>query len=410
MNIVHIIGNGFDLNHGLPTSYAHFYEYYFQLVPKEDEPEVVKDFRAKLRDKVINRRTELWADLEKTLGELTAEFKTVEEYETVYLDVYTHLMEYLNRVYQHSEVAKYDEPEKSFFRDLGAPWLYLINADKAKIERYIPKNEDTHVSIIIFNYTDTINRVSDIYAKAGQVIGQHQNSRIYFDGCNYIHHTLRGKDIVLGVDNMDQIANKSFRDDVRIQNYLIKPQTNIALGTLVDDSCKKTINEARIICIFGMSIGETDKTWWRMIGKKLVSDKNACVIYYPFVKEVSNELPIRYPQIRNYYIDLLMGMMELNAHDTKQRLFVNFCNLPGQANIFANPKRKNVNDNFDNVMAKFQKEGKIIKPNLNRTPFDLEITPPIIESPLFRSRIYQERIPTYNLQKYDKMPQNKAKK
>ena len=32
MNLVHIIGNGFDLNQGLPTSYAHFYEYYFQLV------------------------------------------------------------------------------------------------------------------------------------------------------------------------------------------------------------------------------------------------------------------------------------------------------------------------------------------------------------------------------------------
>jgi len=408
MNIVHIIGNGFDLNHGLPTSYAHFYEYYFQLVPKEDEPEVVKDFRAKLRDKVINRRTELWADLEKTLGELTAEFKTVEEYETVYLDVYTHLMEYLNRVYQHSEVAKYDEPEKSFFCDLGAPWLYLINADKAKIERYIPKNEDTHVSIIIFNYTDTINRVSDIYAKAGQVIGQHQNSRIYFDGCNYIHHTLRGKDIVLGVDNMDQIANKSFRDDVRIQNYLIKPQTNIALGTLVDDSCKKTINEARIICIFGMSIGETDKTWWRMIGKKLVSDKNACVIYYPFVKGISDELPLRYPLIRGDYKNLLMEKMGLNTLDTKQRLFVNFCNLAGQANIFNNPKRKNVSDNFENVMAKFQKEGKIIELNPYKAPYHLELMPPVEKSPLFNPKIYKERNPVYNLKKLGDISQNKV--
>ena len=28
MNIVHIIGNGFDLNLDLKTSYRHFYEYY----------------------------------------------------------------------------------------------------------------------------------------------------------------------------------------------------------------------------------------------------------------------------------------------------------------------------------------------------------------------------------------------
>ena len=408
MNIVHIIGNGFDLNHGLPTSYAHFYEYYLQLVPKEGEPEVVKYFRAKLRDKIANRQTELWADLEKTLGELTAEFKTVEEYETVYLDVYTHLMDYLNMAYQHSEVAKYDEPEKSFFRDLGAPWLYLVNADKSRIESYIPKNEDIHVSIILFNYTDTINRVSDINAKAGQTLGLYQNRAIYFDGSYYVHHTLRERDIILGVDNVEQIANKSFRDDVRIQSYLIKPQTNIGLGTLVDDSCKKNINRARIICIYGMSIGETDKTWWRVIGKKLISDKNACVIYYPFVKGISDELPLRYPLIRGDYKNLLMEKMGLNTLDTKQRLFVNFCNLAGQANIFNNPKRKNVSDNFENVMAKFQKEGKIIELNPYKAPYHLELMPPVEKSPLFNPKIYKERNPVYNLKKLGNISQNKV--
>lgn len=408
MNIVHIIGNGFDLNQGLPTSYAHFYEYYLQLVPKDGESEVIKDFRAKLRDIITTKQTELWADLEKTLGELTADFKSVEEYETVYMDVYTHLMEYLNMAYQYSEVAKYDEPEKSFFRDLGAPWLYLVNADKSRIESYIPKNEDIHVSIILFNYTDTINRVSDINAKAGQTLGLYQNRAIFFDGSYYVHHTLRERDIILGVDNVEQIANKSFRDDARVQNYLIKPKTNVRFGTMVDESCKAVIKDARIICIYGMSIGETDKTWWREIGRKLISDKNACVIYYPFREGVSDELPIRRTFILDDYRNLLINMMGLKPQDVVHRLFLNFCNLSRQANIFNNPKRKNVSDNFENVMAKFQKEGKIVEPNPYKAPYHLELMPPVEKSPLFNPKIYKERNPVYNLKKLGNISQNKV--
>ena len=44
MNILHIIGNGIDLNQGLPTSYAHFYEFYFQLAPKEGDTDAINKF------------------------------------------------------------------------------------------------------------------------------------------------------------------------------------------------------------------------------------------------------------------------------------------------------------------------------------------------------------------------------
>lgn len=58
MNIVHVIGNGFDLNQGLPTSYAHFYEYYFQLRPQKSDSESVLKLREKLRDRLYDVQTD----------------------------------------------------------------------------------------------------------------------------------------------------------------------------------------------------------------------------------------------------------------------------------------------------------------------------------------------------------------
>ena len=83
MNITHIIGNGFDINQGIPTSYAHFYEYYLQLVSKDDEPEIVKKFRINLYNALLESRSELWSDMEIALGRVTEEYDSAEDYNTV---------------------------------------------------------------------------------------------------------------------------------------------------------------------------------------------------------------------------------------------------------------------------------------------------------------------------------------
>lgn len=390
MNIVHIIGNGFDLNQGLPTSYAHFYEYYLQLVPKDDDPVAIKDFRALLREKLYNKRTECWVDLETTLGEITEEFDSVEDYETAYLDVYSNLMEYLNKVYALSMVEKFESPEKSIYSDLYYPWQYLVPSDRQKIEQMIPIREERCVSIINFNYTDTLKRVTDLPSSEEKHLLTNSPMPVYYGGCCHIHHTLAGRDIILGVDNIAQIAKVEFRNDERIQNYLIKPQTNSDLGTMIDAECKNLIQNAHLVCIYGMSIGETDRTWWSQLGKRIIAANNVAVIYFPFEKGINNILPIRYPLIRNDYKRKLMTMMGLKESTSLQRLFVNFCNLPGR-NIFSNPKRANIEENFEDVMAQFQKEGKIIKPDTVKNPLAIELRVPEVEPPLIEPKIYRER-------------------
>lgn len=85
MNITFLIGNGFDLNLGLQTSYQSFYKYYISKAPD--------DFIAKS----ISRNYELWSDLEIGLGKFLKTCK--EEDIDKFLDsknlLESHLTDYL---------------------------------------------------------------------------------------------------------------------------------------------------------------------------------------------------------------------------------------------------------------------------------------------------------------------------
>ena len=88
MNILFMIGNGFDKNLGLNTSYIDFYEYYVKL-PSSNE--VVKVFKDDLKK---NNYVD-WSDLELALGEYSSNFKKEEDYILLINDIIMNLKEYL---------------------------------------------------------------------------------------------------------------------------------------------------------------------------------------------------------------------------------------------------------------------------------------------------------------------------
>ena len=396
MNIVHVIGNGFDLNQGLPTSYAHFYEYYFQLRPQESDSEPVLKLREKLREKLYDKQTDRWADLEKTLGELTTEFESESEFEEAYLDVYRHLLKYLKAVYDNSEVAKFEKLEETIYRDLAMPWKHLVLRERVALENSLP-SEDVHVNIINFNYTNTLDRLCDLPKNVGKNMGRYDNRNTIYDGCQHVHHKLESNDILLGVDNANQILNESFRGNETMQNYLIKPQTNTGLGTMVDARCAEIIRKARIICIYGMSIGETDAIWWKEIGNRLMNDNNVRILFFPFISNIADVLPIQQTLFRNQQVRNLCRFLGVKSNDVKGRVLANFCNLPGQRNIFTNTSRKDVRENFEHTMALFQEKGVIYKPQPKSVDgrHSLETISPINSNQLFEPRIYRKKVPAF---------------
>ena len=82
MNVLYLIGNGFDLRLGLPTRYADFLEYYKGQTLKlgadrRRQEEAIKKYKERFFAEMAEREgrgEEQWKDLEIALGEFTTAF------------------------------------------------------------------------------------------------------------------------------------------------------------------------------------------------------------------------------------------------------------------------------------------------------------------------------------------------
>ena len=81
MRTVYLIGNGFDINLGLPTKYTDFYRYYLGLDRSNDSKNV-----SKLKEHLsqcLSSKEKYWSDLEEAMGRYTTELNSFEELEEV---------------------------------------------------------------------------------------------------------------------------------------------------------------------------------------------------------------------------------------------------------------------------------------------------------------------------------------
>ena len=75
--------------------------------------------------------------------------------------------------------------------------------------------------------------------------------------------------MILGVNDITQIKNETFHNQPEIIEALVKPNSNYASKSTVETKCSNYIKNADLICIFGSSLGDTDKIWWELIGNQL---------------------------------------------------------------------------------------------------------------------------------------------
>lgn len=275
MKIVYLIGNGFDLNLGLKTRFTDFYKYY---LAQESANQTIKDFKKAL-DENINK----WADLELVLGDYAQNFTkdTADDFRGLLIDIQNHLAEYIQL--QQTEFSISEEDKNKINEDLFFPNNYLNDREKRNFYEY-KKNYglyDYVADIITFNYTDTFERMYE-YDGGKKQLGSHtySNNR-YVNTLNtieHIHGTTESNTIV-GINDISQLNNEELRKSKKIIRCIIKPEMNKNAGTLRDDRSFGLINEANLICVFGMSLGATDAIWWEAIANRLLNS-NSTVIFF----------------------------------------------------------------------------------------------------------------------------------
>jgi len=269
MNIVFLIGNGFDLNIGLDTSYPKFYEWYDKI---SSSNESIRSFKQALNEEKNNNQ-KLWKDLELFIGEKSSLYNNPADYIDTIEDVINKLREFILIQDNRFDNCK-DEAVNILKNDLIDPGSHLAPRSRKTYTSFYDRWNGLlySVNIITFNYTHVLEKI--LGDKMPVNLGKNKNgSNVTLNSIKHIHGSV-DRTILAGVDNVDQISNEKFRDNNKVKCKIVKPTANYSTELLVDEECASIISQANLICIFGCSLGPTDETWWRLVKKRIRSDKS----------------------------------------------------------------------------------------------------------------------------------------
>lgn len=209
MSKLFIIGNGFDLAHGLPTAYGCFHRYLQETYPEADEENAcvpwsgtdkdggeswdTNDVVGYLMNLLSRTAKENWSDFEETLGCLDFDDDFWDLPEQIDRDGDRN---YFREAYQNEDLASQLAGFVPQILDLFSEWAESIDVSlarpKAAIQRLIDPSQDLFLN---FNYTQTLERlygISDvchIHGTLGEELMVGHGSGARFDekhGSSYI--------------------------------------------------------------------------------------------------------------------------------------------------------------------------------------------------------------------------------
>ena len=315
MNVLYILGNGFDKAQGMATSYPEFYKYLTENI-KGGSPLLEKMKSA------ITENTILWSDMESGLGEFTSATNNAVEFDNFYFELSEHLQNYLKK--ENEKFVPSEKLKNKFQSDFTTVSKYLGALDKERYNAFINRHSfsSKDISVITLNYTDTLEKILSLNASVtAKSFLNNTNLR------NIIHvHGQLGESIIIGVDHPGQIRNDEFRKNEDIKDIMIKIESNESMKETRHIDCERLIANAEVIILFGVSLGETDARWWKLIGQHLKRRRNLVIIQHLYNPGAIN--PIQRQKIRQlerkqqkYLLQRMEVKMEIGDVDIRDRLF-----------------------------------------------------------------------------------------
>lgn len=266
-----IIGNGFDLAHGLATRYNDFKIYLEKTYPQaiEDiytipEPIILADGSTKYEEEVVvgfllgiisQVEGENWEDLESTLGKLDySDFFQVFELQDDDKE---------NRIYYNNEdISKNILESVTEIKKLFAEWVDTIDLTNARIDKNFSKLIQDDDLFLSMNYTYTLEQVYGISEKMiihlhgeqkKDIIFGHGNSKNYWE---YYNNYYTGAE-----DNISELYDTLRKDT----NKVIRNNSKFFK--------KQTLEDVSNIYSFGFSFSDVDQIYITEICK-YINNKN----------------------------------------------------------------------------------------------------------------------------------------
>lgn len=268
MNITFLIGNGFDLKIGMRTKYEDFYNYYIKQENKNEDIIALKE--------EIEENRENWSDLEQAFGQYTNKLQTEGKVIKLYENLISNLQTYLQLEEESFDIS--DIHKQKVFDDILSPYKYLRQVENESLGKFININNHLYIRFITFNYTKSLEKLTGYFGKRIIISKTETGYQRSLESIEHIHGYIEER-MIIGVNDDSQIANEKFKSSNRIKRRLIKSDCNQTYGLGHDEKCVSWIQNSSLICIYGLSFGDTDKKWWINIGNRLLNSDCRVIIF-----------------------------------------------------------------------------------------------------------------------------------
>jgi hypothetical protein len=131
--------------------------------------------------------------------------------------------------------------------------------------------------------------------------------------------------MVLGVNDVSQLKNKEFHNNIDVLEAIVKEKCNAAYGHNIDNQFKAKFNQAELKSIFGASIGDTDNIWWEQIGSRLKAPQIPILIFTKGEEVISPRIGYKNNRTKRKMMDYFLKKTKLAKEEIdkiSQNIFI----------------------------------------------------------------------------------------
>lgn len=324
MNITFLIGNGFDIGVGIKSRFKDFFPIY------KEKSKTKSDKIRQLSDE-IESDYETWADFEAALGLYASKFtlKTKSDFIAQVKDFEIEFISYLKNEESYLSFEEIHTISNTMIHALTEYYSIDNVAPESNLEIskiYSKYKEEEHIyNFINFNYTDILERCLETIPEK-IVCKRKQGVMEKVDKIGEIVHVHGKIDIhpIIGVNDVSQINNEELAKDQRFKKCIVKPLLNKYLRLGNDSKATNILKQSKIICIYGMSLGATDKKWWNAILQWLHHDLSRQLVIFEYDNDYSTNNQFSWIEKEDEVIDKLSqyNNTSIKVEDLYQRIHI----------------------------------------------------------------------------------------
>lgn len=257
---LYIIGNGFDLHHGLKTRYSDFHQYV-----SENNPDLENDFEEYFEFEVDDKY--LWKNFERDLAHFNYQ---------AFFDTYNHI-DILSETFRPSESYGLEDEiiqETEDFVDRikleFQNWLLAI--DYSKIHKTVSDTMlsiDENAKFLNFNYTDTLEEIYGI--EHDRIVYIHNNANAQF-GELIFGHGQEAEDVV-AEDELDENGDSNrtlFTDSLNASRSPFFALQKDTVSVIRDNQqFFDQLSTIKEVIVLGHSFGSVDWPYFKAIQRNI---------------------------------------------------------------------------------------------------------------------------------------------